>query len=146
MQCFICNKEVFSDIVVPESSGLYGNYIFSNDAGRISIQFALCDHHLAKHGSRFPLALKDISHSKKHSDLTEDDFQWIASNSSVIREFAYSSQHETLGLNVSGKKYLYFNISFDLYQQFLAAPSLGRFYSSHIKVNADGSKRGAKRL
>ncbi len=55
-------------------------------------------------------------------------------SSSNIRSIGYDAQDEVLEVEfVNGGIYQYFGVPQQLYERFMAAPSKGRFFSSHIR-------------
>jgi len=59
---------------------------------------------------------------------------WQYVVSSMIEAIWYSEDAERLSVRFkSGKEYDYLDVPVELYQEFLSAPSKGKFFNKHVK-------------
>lgn len=78
----------------------------------------------------------------KMAQLTEPEFM-IPVDSSNVEAFGYVPEDQTLFVdflakgNQAGSRYVYYEVEPDIYQQFMTAPSKGKFIWTHLRSRYD---------
>ena len=138
-RCSWCQCPIKKTLPDAPGPGRVGNFVFIRYAGGpLLVQLAMCDEHLAIHGSAFLPASQAAQ--KPLSELGEADFDWQDCNSSVLKKWAYDPSHQAFAVCLGKKSYLYFDIPPEVVDAFKNSPSQGRFWTREIKGRGKGSK------
>lgn len=76
----------------------------------------------------------------------DDHIAYIPVGSSNVQDFGYDEDEENLYVrflpkaNSSGSCYVYYGVEPEIYQQFLMAPSKGKFVWSHLRGRYEYAK------